>query len=224
MFKSTTPQAIIDDVLAITDNDGYNLVSTTQLCAWINNELTTLWQWAKLVNRDAFTKCTAQFSITSGNTKSMVATAPTGLGLTDWSTPRGVDCLIDTDNWKKIRTWNFSARDRVGLLAYKFMGETLYILPTSQASQYPFRVWYVFSAPQVSSAALSTAFSIPDGADEYIKQGVAAKLRIRRDESPNEHMQLQLLAKAAIQADLASARGDQGRIADVSEDMGPELW
>ena len=74
MFNSIVPQSIIDDVNALTDNDGYGLVSNSQLVAWINNELTTLWQWASRSNRDAFTKCTDPFSVDSATgSKSMTA-------------------------------------------------------------------------------------------------------------------------------------------------------
>jgi hypothetical protein len=216
MLTTTTPQTLIDDVLALTNEDGYSLVTNAQLCAWINAELTAAWSWIPRSNRDIITKSTSQFSMTSA-TISMTASAP-ALALTDFLHPRGVDVLVGTDEWQPIRKWNFSTRNQIYSMCYRFIGDVLYIYPTDQYSTYPFRVWYIHMAPAVSSSALSTAFSLPLGLDEYIKQGVAAKLRMRLDDQAAEHRQLQAEARQNVQALLRTAKGDQGIIADVSED------
>jgi hypothetical protein len=222
MFSSTTAQKLIDGANFITDNDGYNLVSADQLCERINQELSTLWQWAIRCNRDAFTKVTGSFQLSAGvQSISMVANSP-GLALTDWKAPRGVDLQVgggsSTANWKKLKLWNFTTRDRISRLCYRFLGETLWIMPPDQASQYPLRVWYTFDAPQVTSGALTASISIPDGADEYVKQGVAAWLRVRLDDDPSAHLGAQTQTRREVEADLASSKGDQGAIADVSDD------
>jgi hypothetical protein len=80
------------------------------------------------------------------------------------------------------------------------------------------------SYPAVSDAALSTAFSLPDGADEYVKQGMAALVRQRQDDDPSPHLQAQARARLDLEAFLATGKGDQGAIADVSDEVGPELW
>jgi hypothetical protein len=222
MFSSITAQQIIDEVGFLTDNDGYTLFTPAQLCDQINCELTTLWQWAIRCNRDAFTKVTSSFQLGAGvQTISMIAASP-GLALADWKAPRGVDVQVgggsSMANWRKLRLWNFTARDRISRLSYRFLGETLWIMPPDQASQYPLRVWYIFDAPQVSSSALTTPISIPDGADDYVKQGLAARIRVRLDDDPAPHLQQQQDARREVEADLASSKGDQGSIADVSED------
>lgn len=224
MFNSVTPQSIVDDVNALTDNDGYSLVSLTQLVAWINKELLDLWQWATRCNRDAFTKCTSAFSLAGGTQSISMTAASPGLALTDWLAARAVDIQVSSQDWKKLRLWNFTTRDRIGLLSYRFLGETLWIQPIEQASVYPLRVWYLFKAPVVTVASLSTAIVIPDNAEEYVKQGVAAKLRVRLDDDPGPHLQAQAAARLALEAFLASSKGDQGAISDVSEEVGPELW
>jgi hypothetical protein len=220
MFISTTPQLLIDDINALTDNDGYSLVSAAQLCSWINNELTSAWAWIGRSNRDVITKCTAQFSVTSAQATgglSMVAAAP-ALALTDFSYPRGVDILVTADTWKPIRKWSFTTRNMIYSLSYRFIGDTMYIQPSDQATSYPYRVWYIFKAPAVVSTSLSTALSIPDGLDEYIKQGVAAKMRIRLDDDPAPHLQAQGISKQEIKAWLRTNSGDQSVIADVDRE------
>jgi len=216
MLTTTTPQALIDDIKALTDEDGYGRGDNTQLCTWINAELTAAWAWITRCNRDIITKATSQFTMTSA-TISMTAAAP-ALGLSDFLYPRGVDALVSTDTWKPIRKWTFVTRNQIYGICYRFIGDTLYIYPTDQYSTYPLRVWYVHSAPAVSSAALATAFTLPIGLDEYIKQGCAAKLRIRLDDRADEHRQLQAECKQNLQILLRTGKGDQGIIADVSED------
>lgn len=225
MFTSTTPQTLLDDILAITDEESYGRITTATACSWINNELTTLWQWGRRINRDVFTKVSGSLTMPSGaSTMSMTAAAPTGAAISDWASPRGVDVSTSTNNWRKLKLYNFVTRDHVGLLSYRFVGDTLYLLPTDQAGTYPFRVWYLYSAPQVSSSALSTALSIPDGSDEYIKQGVAAKIRAKLDDDPSPHLALQAQARREVTATLATSHGDQITIADVMDEVGPELW
>lgn len=230
MFQTITPQAIIDDALRLTDQDAYGILGNAgdgypTLVAWINNELTTLWQWAKRVNRDVFTKVTGTLTMPAGaSTMSMIAAAPAGAALTDFGSPRGVDVQTSTDCWRKLKLYNFVTRDRVGLLSYRFVGDTIYLQPAAQATEYPFRVWYLFSAPVVTTGTLANAISIPEGSDEYIKQGVAAKIRIRLEDDPTVHRQLQQAAKLEVQATLATAHGDQIAIADVMDETAPELW
>lgn len=225
MFSSITPQALIDDILFICDQDGYNILPTANLCTRINNELTTLWQWGKRVNRDAFTKVTGSLTMPAGaSTMSMTAAAPAGAAIADWGSPRGVDVSTSTGNWRKLKLYNFVTRDHVGLLSYRFNGDTLHMLPTDQAGTYPFRVWYLFAAPQVSSSALTTAISIPEGSDEYIKQGVVATIRGRLDDDQNPHLIAQQKARLEVEATLATGHGDQVCIADVMDEVGPELW
>jgi hypothetical protein len=230
MFQSITPQAIIDDVLELTDQASYGLFGSASdgyptLVRWINNELTTLWQWGKRVNRDVFTTVSGSLSMPSGaNTMSMTAEAPAGAAITDWGSPRGVDVSTSTGNWRKLKLYSFVARDHVGLLSYRFVGDTLWLLPADQATTYSFRVWYLYSAPVVTTATLATAIDIPEGSDEYIKQGVAAKMRLRLDDDPSLHYGLQKQSRAEVSATLATAHGDQITIADVMEEVGPELW
>lgn len=216
MFSSITPQAIIDDVNALTDNDGYSLVSPTQLCAWINNELTSAWGWIGRSNRDILTKVTSQFQIAAPqdvNGISMTAASP-GLALADFQYPRGVEVLVNTTTWKPIRKWSFVTRNQISSLTYRFIGETMIVQPYDQATSYPMRVWYVFKAPTVSAGALTTPISIPDNLDEYIKQGVAAKMRVRLDDDPGPHLQAQANTKQQLVAWLRTNSGDQSVIAD----------
>lgn len=224
MIVSTTPQTLIDDILASTDEDGYGRISSAQLCAWINRELGAAWQLIRSCNRDALTKVTSQFSVTSTGNISMTAAAPTGVAVTDWGIPRAVDALIGTDTWKKLRRYNFVTRDRVGDISYKFMVDTLYILPTDQATTYPLRVWYTYAAPTVSSAALATAFNIIEGVDDYVIEMVAARVRGRLDDDPQLHLALRKEAERDLKAMLATSKGDQSIIADVSGETDPEAW
>jgi hypothetical protein len=219
MFQSVTAQQIIDEVNFLTDNDGYSLYTPDQLCAQINCELTTMWQWASRCNRDAFTKVTNSFQLGAGvQSISMTANSP-GLALTDFKSPRGVDVQVSSGAlWKKIRLWNFTTRDRIYRLCYRFIGESLWIMPASMAPQYPLRVWYTFGAPQVSSGTLTTPISIPDGSDDYVKQGLAARIRVRLDDDPSPHLSQQAQARQECEADLATYKGDQGSIADVADE------
>ena len=224
MFDSITPQAIIDDANALTDNDGYSLISTAQFIAWMNNEMSTAWQWGMRCNRDAFTS-NKEGQITSpANYISITATAPTGLGVTDFLSVRGVDLKLGDQIYKKIRPWNFVTRDRLIMLSYRAIGENLWLMPPQYSSLYPFRLWYITKAPAAVAGSLSTALSIPTGVDEYVKQGIAAKIRVRLDDDPAPHLQAQADARAGVEAWLQSAHGDQGTIADVSDDYWSEMW
>jgi len=224
MFDAITPQAIIDDVNALTDNDGYSLISTAQYIAWMNNEMSTAWQWGMRCNRDAFTS-NKEGQITSpANYISITATAPTGLGVTDFLSVRGVDLKLGDQAYKKIRPWNFVTRDRLIMLSYRAIGENLWLMPPQYSSLYPFRLWYITKAPAAAVGSLSTALSLPTGVDEYVKQGMAAKVRIRLDEDPAPHFEAQAQARAGTEAWLQSAHGDQGTIADTSDDYWSEMW
>ena len=224
MFDAITPQAIIDDANALTDNDGYSLISTAQFVAWMNNEISTAWQWGMRCNRDAFTS-NKEGQITSpANYISITATAPTGLGVTDFLSVRGVDLKLGDQIYKKIRPWNFVTRDRLIMLSYRAIGENLWLMPPQYSSLYPFRLWYITKAPAAVVGSLSTALSIPTGVDEYVKEGIAAKIRVRLDDDPAPHLQAQAGARAGVEAWLQSAHGDQGTIADVSDDYWSEMW
>jgi hypothetical protein len=224
MFDAITPQAIIDDANALTDNDGYSLISTAQFIAWMNNEISTAWQWGMRCNRDAFTS-NKEGQITSpANYISITATAPTGLGVTDFLSVRGVDLKLGDQIYKKIRPWNFVTRDRLIMLSYRAIGENLWLMPPQYSSLYPFRLWYITKAPAAAVGSLSTALSLPTGVDEYVKQGMAAKVRIRLDEDPAPHLEAQAQARAGTEAWLQSAHGDQGTIADTSDDYWSEMW
>lgn len=224
MFDSITPQQIIDDVEAITDNDGYDLISDVQLVTWMNNEMSTMWQWGIRCSRDAFTKPKEGQIANGSNYISITATAPTGLGVTDFLSLRDVDLKVGDGYYKKIRQYNFATRDRVIQMSYRLLGEDLWINPPNISSLYPFRLWYLSKAPVASAAALSTPLSLPTGGDEYVKQGMAAKVRIRLDDDPAPHYAAQEQAKRGVEAWLASSRGAQGAIADVSDDYWCELW
>ena len=154
----------------------------------------------------------------------MTAAAPTGLAITDFLSIRGVDLKLGEGMYKKLRPFNFVTRDRTIMLSYRAIGEDLWILPQQQSTLYPIRVWYMYKAPTASASALSTAMSIPANADDYVKQGMCAKFRIRRDEDPSSHLQQQALALEQIKAWLMSSRGDQGTIADVSDDYWADQW
>ena len=224
MFQSILPQALIDGANSLTDNDGYNLVSATQFVDWINNELTTAWGWMGRSNRDIITKVTSQFSIVPPqdvNGISMTASSP-GLTLTDFSYPRGVEVLVTGNMWKPIRKWSFTTRNQTYSLCYRFIGETMLVQPYDQSTSYPYRVWYVFSPPVVAvnggGTLVNTAISIPANLDEYIKQGLAAKIRIRLDDDPAPHWQAQGVVKQQLMAWLRTNSGDQSVIADVDRE------
>jgi hypothetical protein len=217
MFETTTPQALIDDVNYMTDNDGDSLISTAQYIAWMNAELSDAWQWMVRCNRDAFTKI-KEGQVVTGNSISVIATAPTGLGLTDFLNIRGVDLKFGTNCYKKIRPWSFAGRDSVSEISYRMLGESLYLLPADCAATYPFRMWYVHRQPVASAAALTAELSIPDGVDDCIKQGMAAKVRMKLDDDPSPHMALQAAAKAGVKSWLMSSKGDQAVIANVDPD------
>lgn len=224
MFDSITPQQIIDDVEAITDNDGYDLISDVQLVAWMNNEMSTMWQWGVRCSRDAFTK-SKEGQIAAGNNYiSITAAAPTGLGVTDFLSLRDVDLKVGNGYYKKLRPFNFATRDRVVQLSHRLIGEDLWLNPPNYAALYPFRIWYLSKAPAASATALDAALSLPTGGDEYVKQGMAAKVRVRLDDDPSPHLAAQEAAKRGVEAWLASSRGAQGTIADVSDDYWAELW
>ena len=224
MFDSITPQAIIDDANALTDNDGYSLISTAQFIAWMNNEISTAWQWGMRRNRDAFTSSKEGQITSPANYISITAAAPTGLGVTDFLSVRGVDLKLGDQIYKKIRPWNFVTRDRLIMLSYRAIGENLWLMPPQYSSLYPFRLWYITKAPAAVVGSLSTALSLPTGVDEYVKQGIAAKIRVRLDDDPAPHLQAQAGAQAGVEAWLQSAHGDQGTIADVSDDYWSEMW
>lgn len=224
-FQSTTGTALITDILALTDEDGYGRIGNDLLVSWINNELTTLWQWASRINRDFFTKVSNTLTVPAGqNYYSMTAAGPTGAGITDWKGPRGVEVQIATNTWKRLPMWKFTTRDRTGMLAYRFLGETLWLYPIDQAQSYPLRVWYLFDAPQVTVGTLGASISLPDGADEYVKQGAAAKVRVRLQDDPTPHLAAQAQVREQVESDLKVSRGGQQAIADTMEDQGPELW
>ena len=226
MFDSITPQAIIDDANALTDNDGYSLISTAQFITWMNNEISTAWQWGMRCNRDAFTSSKEGQITSPANYISITAagTTPGGLGVTDFLSVRGVDLKLGDQIYKKIRPWNFVTRDRLIMLSYRAIGENLWLMPPQYSSLYPFRLWYITKAPAAVVGSLSTALSLPTGVDEYVKQGIAAKIRVRLDDDPAPHIQAQAGAQAGVEAWLQSAHGDQGTIADVSDDYWSEMW
>lgn len=225
MFESVTPQQIIDDVEAATDNDGYEMVSDSQFVSWINDELISLWSWATRCNRDLFTKSVEGQIASGSNYISLTAAAPTGLALTDFLNVRGVDLKLGTDDYREIRPFNFNTRNRVPVISYRVLGgDQLWLNPKEQASAYPFRMWYIFKAPTASASSLSTAMSVPSGGGAYLVAGVAASLRKRLDDGGQEDRQEQEAAKRSMISWMQTSGGDQRTIADVSDDYACELW
>jgi hypothetical protein len=225
MFESVTPQQIIDDVEAATDNDGYEMVSDAQFVSWINDELIGLWSWATRCNRNLFTKSVEGQIASGSNYISVTAAAPTGLALIDFLNIRGVDLKLGTDDYHEIRPFNFNTRNRSYTLSYQILaGDQLWLNPKDQAATYPFRMWYITKAPTASSSALSTAMSIPMGGSAYVVAGVAASLRKRLDDGGQDDRSEQEAAKRSMIAWMQTSGGEQRTIADVSDDYFCEIW
>jgi hypothetical protein len=219
MFESVSPQHIIDDAEAATDNDGYDLFSSDQMVARINDELATLWLWGTKCNRDLFTK-NVEGQITSGsNYISITAAAPTGLALTDFMNIRSVDLKFGTDDYREIRPFNFNTRNRVSTISYRILsGDQLWLNPKEQAATYPFRMWYLTSPPVASARGLTSAMSLPKGGGQYVAAGLAAMMRKRLDEGGQEELQDQEAAKRNMISWMKTSGGDQATIADVEGD------
>lgn len=224
MFESITPQQIIDDVEAMTDNDGYDLISDTQLVTWMNDEMIALWLWATKRNRNVFTK-SAEGQIASGsNYISITAAAPTGLAVSDFLNVRGVDLKFGTDDYHEIRPFNFVTRNRVSEISYQVFSDQLWINPKTYSSTYPFRLWYLSKAPTASVSALSTALSLPMGGGEYVKRGVAMKVCGREDEATREHLAAREMARQSIESWLRTSGGEQVSVADVDGEFVGDIW
>lgn len=216
MLDSFTPQGIITIVQTLIDDDVFQTVTPAQHCALINLEMSTLWTKCMVVNKDVFCKLSAQGQIAAnGASISMTAAAPTGMALTDYLCPRGVDLSYDGgQNWWRCDQAPFNERDSASRMTYRFLGEDLYLFPKIQAAMYPFRVWYDYKAPTVSSSALSTPFLAPTNADNYLACGVAKWLRGRKDSDPSLEVQGQAEAWKAIESFLRKAK-EPGRVGEM---------
>ena len=53
---------------------------------------------------------------------------------------------------------------------------------------------------------------------------MAAKIRQKLDDDPSLHLGMQKQTRLEVEAMLATAHGDQITIADVMDEVGPELW
>jgi hypothetical protein len=202
MFTRTFA-SLADEARALTEREGDPALGDDVLAPWINQEIRKVWAMAARMGPDEFTKTSSMFTIAAGNTFT-IATVGGADAATDFMHLRGVDITGDAGaHWRRIKPWKFLNRDLVGSLKYRLRGRTLEILPSDLARTYPYRLWYVFAPPEMLGAGSDMAavdkIDLPLGADDYVAQGVAARIRTRFEDDPIIHYAAQKAALETMQ-------------------------
>lgn len=227
MFTRTF-SSLADDARALTDRAKDPSLENEQLAPWINQEARRLWVLAAQMGADEFTKVSAQFSVTAGNTFT-IATVGGADAATDFMHLRGVDVTYDGGaHFVRVRPWRFIERDRLDVLRYRLLGRVLHLLPAEFAKTRPLRYWYVFKPPEMLASGdpvlQPDTIDLPVGGDDFIAAGVAAKIRVRYEEDPIIHLAAQRAAGDTMQRWFAMNRQGEGEpVREADADDG-EIW
>jgi hypothetical protein len=221
MFTRTF-SSLADDSRALTDTEGDAALSDDVLAPWINQEIRKVWALMARMGPDEITKTSSTFSVTSGNTFTIAQVAGADAA-TDFMHLRGVDFTADSgQHWRRIRPWRFIDRDNVCSMKYRLRGRTLEILPSELARTYPFRLWYIFQPPEMLSAGSDMTpvdkIDLPMGADDYVAQGVAARIRMRFEDDPIIHLAAQRSALETMQRWFSMNRQGEAETARGADD------
>jgi hypothetical protein len=188
-------------------NSGF--VSDSELRGYINASLTELYDLLVAAYGDDYYTKTVPQSITSTGAEYYALAS-------DFYKLQGVDLQMDSVNWKTLKPYMFSERNRWGGVGawndggckYKLMGTNLYLKPVPPVGKV-LQVWYVPICP--SLAVDADEFDFINGWEEYVIVDVAIKMMVK-EESP--------IGELAAQKQAMRARLDQMKIdRDIGQPM-----
>lgn len=198
---------LIDDALGRTDREVDDIDR-----GWLRRIATiivrNLWAKCARLNRDRFTKTSASWAIASGNTH----TIGTGDSVTDYLSFRGLEYDVGGGVYKPLRPYRFADRGWPGALSYRVFNRTIDIQPIELATTFTFRFKYVY---QPTFADEKDPFDLPLGGDDWAAEGIAAKIRNRFEEPPEDHLTAQAIALQTVTGFLCS--DDQGPPEQIPE-------
>lgn len=102
-------------------------------------------------------------------------------------------------SWLELKRFNFRERnnysDGLSTPRWRILNGAILLEPATSAPA-SLRLWYVPDFAVVSST--STTVAVYNGWDEYLVQGIAARMLIKEDRDPNTALGLKLAAEASI--------------------------
>lgn len=193
MAISTSISELMDTALGLTDRE-VDDVDRGWLKPVAERAVRNLWTLCVRLNPDEYTKTSPSFTIPTGN-QHVLGTGATA-AVTDFLSLRSLEYDIGGGHFTPLRPYRFRDRGAPGRLGYRIFGKTIDIQPSELASSWTFRAKYVYQP--VFGTDVGVALDLPMGGDDYVAEEIAAKLRVRFEESPDDHLTAKLLAMQVV--------------------------
>lgn len=190
MMSSYVLSSIITDVRTVTLHDSDTQITDTQLVALLKAEYALLRRRLADIVPDLYTVYSASWTLTQGGTNSQDLSA-SPVSATDVSKIQAVERQDASGSgvWYPVPLAPRLTADVSGTIRWRQRGATIVDIfpPLSAAGIY--RAIYT-SNGGINSWTTSTAIDIPDGADAYLRERVAATVRVRFGDDPSPHLTL----------------------------------
>lgn len=207
------PSTLITEVRAVTDHDTDTQVTDAQILSWMDPILQALQRQCADLAPDLFTAVSDDFAIAAGASSQDLASAPLSLGDV-LGKIRSVERKQSATVYYAIPQYHVLVGTMAASLSWRQLGETTILFRPPLAAPGTYRVQYLLKCPPL--ALVSTAFSVPHGADSVIVERLAAKVRMRFEEDPTPHVNAANQAWKDLRAWLIRQSSTPARVWDVT--------
>lgn len=214
-------EELCDDARERTDRAGDPSCGNDVLARWVNQAARESRMFAARMRPDDYTKASATFSVSSGNTVTIASTGSPDGTVSDFLALRRLDITLDNGaHWRPLKPFRFSRGWATGNLSYRLRGKVLELLPVELATAYPMRMLYITRPPQMPE---TDSIDLAPGEDDYIAEHVAAKIRAKFEEDPLLHLAAKKAALETMQRWLViNGQGPADPVLEASPDEDPE--
>lgn len=194
-----TLPTVIASIRAAVDHDTDNQGGTdAQLTAWINEEYQTLRRQINDLIPDLYTALSGEFTLAAGVTTFAPGGPPLNLGPT-LEKIRAVEYKEGGTDFRPLPLAPFFTSGFVSYRSWRLLfGPTIEFLPPRDTAG-TYRIRYTLKAAVLSGSA---DVLLPDGAEKVLAERVAARVRVRLEESPVSHLAAADAAWAELQDSL----------------------
>jgi hypothetical protein len=203
---------LVSDVIAyarfVTNHDTDTQSTDAQLIPVVNAIYQETRRKLAMIVPTLYTAVSASFTISSGNTQDVTA-AP--LSLTDFERVRLLQRQVNTSDWRPVGVANPIDPERLPVgedFAFLERGNFLELYPSLSAPGQTFRLRYLQKPAAVTTVGGATGtLLLPDGADEYMGEMLASKMRQREKEDVKPHLDAAERALRELKWDLSNRYG-----------------
>jgi hypothetical protein len=184
MLETFTVSDLIADIRASTDHDSDEQVTDAQLIVWIRGRYKKLRRRLGDLVPDLFTKITADFTITAGNSSFDLSTSPTSVA--DMGKLLVVEKKTGAD-YTPLSLAPIMTADVIPYLSFRQRGNATVDIFPKPAAPATYRAKYIGNGSPGAVTATDSTLELPEEAGDVLAQDVCARVRVRFEEDPSPH-------------------------------------